>query len=62
MSDLPAGSVPNTLAKSYSITAEVEINFGADGLYLVKYNRRRFLVRLPAALDCRGRAPHLGLL
>ena len=50
LSGLPDGSVPNTLAKSYSITAEVEIpqggaegmlntlggRFGGYGLYLVK--------------------------
>ena len=50
MSGLPDGSVPNTLAKSYSITAEVEIppggaegmlntlggRFGGYGLYLLK--------------------------
>jgi arylsulfatase len=50
MSGLPEGSVPNLLAKSYSITAEVEIpqggaegmlntnggRFGGYGLYLVK--------------------------
>jgi arylsulfatase len=50
MSGLPAGSVPNTLAKSYSIRAEVEVpagggegmlntlggRFGGYGLYLLK--------------------------
>jgi len=50
MSGLPDGSVPNTLAKSYSISAEVEIpdggaegmlntlggRFGGYGLYLLK--------------------------
>jgi hypothetical protein len=50
LSGLPDGSVPNTLAKSYSISAEVEIpaggaegmlntlggRFGGYGLYLVK--------------------------
>jgi arylsulfatase len=50
MSGLPDGSVPNTLAKSYSITAEVELpkggaegmlntlggRFGGYGLYLLK--------------------------
>ena len=50
MSGLPEGSAPNTLAKSYSITAEVEIppggaegmlntlggRFGGYGLYLLK--------------------------
>ena len=50
MSGLPDGSVPHTLAKSYSITAEVEIpqggaegmlntlggRFGGYGLYMLK--------------------------
>ena len=50
MSGLPEGSVPNTLAKSYSISAEVDISqagaegmlntnggrFGGYGLYLLK--------------------------
>ena len=50
MTGLPEGSVPNTLAKSYSITAEVEVpeggaegmlntnggRFGGYGLYLLK--------------------------
>ncbi len=50
MAGLPDGSVPNTLAKSYSISAEVEVpegggegmlntlggRFGGYGLYLAK--------------------------
>ena len=69
MSGLPDGSVPNTLAKSYSISAEVEVpeggaegmlntlggRFGGYGLYLLK-GKPVFTYNLLAWKDSAGKA------